>query len=491
MATIGERITAALGGVTQSQFKEAVRAAENAGYVNGFNDGNDDPISGTTASFGYRSTAKKLRDFSEASAQELMATAWKLWQSSPVAKRILTLKRDHIAGRNVSPAVTGDDEAAELIEGFWSDNELDKRSGEFTLQLFALGEQCYSLFVRESDGRVRIGYIDPANITEVICHPFNDMDLRMVVVGDARNGKGAVLRVVRKDEDVITRTENGEVMQKSKHDGLLVTAGQANIEQWEIAALAKNFNRHTYDGTCLLTRVNAFSNQSRGVSDLIQVADWIDQADETLFALGDREQYADFFSWDVEIDGGPEDVSKRSREIAANPPKKGSFNVHNSAEKWSMMTPDLRQQGSIGTYRALLGLILGGVGFPVHWFGYGDDANRATALAQGDPTIKSLEYDQSTVRDMFETLLQFAIDQAVIAGASFDEALTVGVQMPELSTKDLAAILPTFGQFAVSLLTAVDAGWMSQETAAQAWAKLMAEFGIEINVETELQAIAD
>jgi len=252
------------------------------------------------------------------------------------------------------------------------------------------------------------------------------------------------------------------------------------------------YGRSEYNGSVFWSGVNRLSNQKRGVSDLIQVADWIDQADETLFALGDREQYADFFSWFVGVTGGPDQVDKRTRQIMANPPKKGSINVYTlDAEKWDMMTPDLRQEGSIATYRAILGLILGGVGFPVHWFGYGDDANRATALAQGDPTIKSLEYDQASVRDMLEMILQFVIDQAIIAGnLSENDEIEVAVNLPELSTKDMAQVVPLFGPFAIALMTAAEAGWITEETAAKSWARLMAEFGIDIDPMTELEAVA-
>jgi len=488
MATLGERIVEAIGGITREEYEQGVARAKEAAYAQGYNDGNDEPTTGTTKSLGYRSTSKGLRDFGKASAQQLMDTAWSLWQSSPVAKRIMTLKRDHIAGRNVSPVVTGDDDAVGIVTDFWATNRMSKRAGEFALQLFLLGEQCYPAFVRESDGRTKLGYIDPSEITDIICHPENAMEMWAVVVGENNAGKRAkVYRIIREDEEAVI---DGRVVQP-RYPGKLVTWEQATREQWESVMLAE-YGRSEYNGSVFWSGVNRLSNQKRGVSDLIQVADWIDQADETLFALGDREQYADFFSWFVGVTGGPDQVDKRTRQIMANPPKKGSINVYTlDAEKWDMMTPDLRQEGSIATYRAILGLILGGVGFPVHWFGYGDDANRATALAQGDPTIKSLEYDQASVRDMLEMILQFVIDQAIIAGnLSENDEIEVAVNLPELSTKDMAQVVPLFGPFAIALMTAAEAGWITEETAAKSWARLMAEFGIDIDPMTELEAVA-
>jgi hypothetical protein len=242
-----------------------------------------------------------------------------------------------------------------------------------------------------------------------------------------------------------------------------------------------------YAGSVLAYKVNSISNQPRGYSDLLQLADWIDQADETLFALADREQMAGYFSWDVTLTGADEKkVKERAKEIRNNPPKKGSANVHNDAELWRMDSPDLKQAGTIETYNALLTLVLGGAGFPRHWFGYGDETNRATAEAQGDPTWRTLEEDQAAVEDMLMQICEFVRDQADIAGAWSGSEGEIRLEMPEMVTKDYTRILNVLTQLSGALLASVDAGWMTNETAAEAWAKAMLEIGIEYDVIEEL-----
>ena len=131
------------------------------------------------------------------------------------------------------------------------------------------------------------------------------------------------------------------------------------------------------------------------------------------------------------------------------------------------------------------------MGFPVHWYGFGDDANRATAVAQADPTTKSLEHDQNIIKNLFVSMCQFAADQAEIAGnyAPEDE-VKITLSLPEITTKDIGRITTSINQLVMGLLSASDAGWISKETAATAFAKMLGELGIELNVLEELEQAA-
>lgn len=473
---------------------EAVNRAFEAGVYEGLS-GNDDPATSTfkQGGLGYRPISDKYVRDGKIDYKTAQQAAWDLWQKSPIAKRLLTMKRDHIIGHSAMPSAE-DTEITETIKQFWMDNKLDKRASDFVQQLFLFGEQCYPVFVRKADGRVRLGYIDPSNIAEVKKHPENSLEDWAVVVsryeGSVEVGKD-VYRIIRPDEDYIDDRQSLE----SEHDGLLVTAGQAVIEPWEAGMIAavKGLSKSDpvqYDGSCFYFKVNAVSNQSRGMSDLLQVADWIDQADEVLFALADKERIANYFVWFIKLISADEaTVSKRRREIAASIPKPGGAYVHNDSEEPSLNSPSLNQAGTIETFRAILGLILGGLGYPVHWFGYGDDANRATAVAQSDPTSKSLEHDQGTVKVMLLTLCQFAIDQKSIhTGQSAEvEEYELILDLPEVSNKDISRVAATIAQMSTALGEAERNGWQSQKTSAVIWAKLMSEFDVDIDPEEELK----
>lgn len=481
-----DSIMGALGIPTNTDIERRVNEA----YEAGFYDGNDDPATSDLQKGGYgykrHMSDQYVRD-GKIDFSRALETAWALWQKSPIAKRVLTMKRDHIIGHNSNPA-TDDDDLLEIFDGFWKANRLDKRASEFVLQLFGFGEQCYPAFVREADGRVLLGYIDPASISRIIKHPENTLEDWMVVINEFTDDVRAY-RIIRVDENYVDET----MAKDSEYAGKLVTWEQATLEPWEQGKLA-DLGLSEYTGSCFYFKVNAVSNQSRGMSDLLQVGDWIDQADDVLFGLADREQFAGYFSFDVTLQSADAAlVKQRSKEIRSNPPGKGSVNVHNDAESWEMFAPDLHSVTTIETFRAILGLVLGGLGFPVHWFGYGDDANKATAAVQADPTTKTLEHDQGIVQDMFLTIMQFVADQAEILGRwSPGAEYEMDFDLPEVSVKDISRISASASQLVMALLTAVGEGWLSKETAAKAFARVLSELDIQIDVVQEMeQALKD
>lgn len=535
-----------LGLVGQRELESRINEA----YASGYGDGNDDPVSGTTKSYGYRRmTTAGLRDFTLIDVDTVREIIWSLYQSNPIIRRANQIKRDYILDRGVSPQ-TEDEELQELLDGFWSTNKLDERQKEFVSQLFLFGEQCFPVFVREMDGRVKLGYLDPAEVDMVITHPENALELWAVVAKPIttinpweQNKDIRIFRIVREEEtesggDIEDLEGVGEAVQElgnlwdpersnqmKPYDGgnvamdkgqdikgfadklfdianqirpskfgLLVTHDQAILEDWEREML-QAFGLTSYSGSCFFFKVNSISNNPRGMPDYVQVADWTDQHDATLFNLADREQIASFISWDVTIDGEERQVKKRAKELAARPPKKGSVNVHNKEEEWEMIHPDIQATNSIETAKALLIQILGGLGIPQHWYGSGDETNRATAQAQGDPTWKTLTHDQGVVRTMLLSLAQFAKDQAQIAGTwkpSTDQETgeeinhDIEIPMPEMTARDTSMIASMLGTLSSALVVAEDQAWMTKENAREAWAKALKELDIELDLTEEL-----
>lgn len=542
-----DRLRERAGLVTQAQAEERAHEA----YATGYQDGNDEPPSGTTASYGYRrQTTSGLRDFTLLDVDQVREIVWTLFQSNPIIKRANQIKRDYILDRGVSPK-TEDQGLQEILDNFWQINDLEQRQKEFTTQLFLFGEQCFPAFVRKTDGRVKLGYLDPADIQLVVTHPDNALE-RWAVVTKPTNPVNSwetakpsrVFRIIREEEkesggsldnigeavqeignlwdpersnqmappdpnkiggngtglnqDTMDRFRNrlfklADRVRPSKM-GKLVTHDQAILEDWERAML-KDLGREKYDGSCFFFRVNSISNNPRGVPDYVQVADWTDQHDATLFNLADREQLASYFSWMVSIEGGPRDVKQRSKELAAKPPRRGSVNVHNNQETWEMVHPDIQATNSIETANALLIQVLGGLGLPKHWYGSGDETNRATAQAQGDPTWKTLSHDQGIVRIMLKRFLIFVRDQAEIAGAwkpSTDPKTgkevdySIDVPMPEMTAKDSSMIATMLSTLASALVVAEEQGWQDRETSREIWANALVELGIELDVSEPL-----
>jgi hypothetical protein len=506
-----------MGLVTRDELQHRMSEEYVEGYADG---GEDEPVSGEIAKYGYRPSGAKIgRDFSRMSHDQILQVVWTLRQNNPAADRILKIKRDYILGRGTS-FETADPDLTNILRGFWDWNKLDTRLPMFVYQLHLFGDQCYPVFVRQADGRVTMGYIDPERIERVITHPENVLELWAVLLkeetaSDTRDAwlpdseKRRIYRIVREapeDAEASEPSDDRPSPSPTTEDiqGKLVTADQVKLEEWEQKML-QVLGLQQYTGSCFFHRVNAVANQPRGWSSLLQIADWLDEVDSTLWGLADREQVAGYFSWLVECQGANEnELVKKAVERQKNPPKRGTVLFHNEKEKWDMVTPDLKQGGSIETVNGLLRYVLGGVGVPEHWFGKGDETNRATAQAQGDPTWRTLEHEQDHVADMMLQWLRFQRDQAIIAGkwipkeTPMDPGVDGEVQeredpgkidtvMQEMTTKDLLLSADMARGIAMALDLAVQRQWASHETAVKVWAKVLGELGVDVNPEDEIE----
>jgi hypothetical protein len=481
-----------VGLTTQAQAQRAAESkaarAYEGGYYDGLN-GNDEPASGDLKSYGYRTSGNRgKRDFTKLTQDRLIEIAWVLYQSNPLATRYLQIIRDHVLGRGVEQAIE-DEALRKVVKTFWERNKLDERLQEFTVQLRLFGEQCFPAFVRKADGRVTLGYIDPAEIEHVVTHPQNVLEKYAVVLKTDSTYGRRIYRIIRKDEG-FTR---GSRVIAPKYDNKMITWEQAKeLEPWETIFLQAN-GLQEYSGSCFYFSINNVSNQPRGFSDLLQVSDWLDAGDETLFALADREQMAGYFSWLVKLIGvGYDELMEKAAAIRKRIPKKGQVLVTNDKEEWSMQAPDLKQQASISTFDAIRDWVWGLLGLPKTWLGIGEDSNRASALVMNGPTHRTLENKQDVIKRMVLEILCFVRDQAEIAGAwkpKGEDAGQIDLTMPEMAKADMAQVSTTLS--GISQAMAVihqDLGLVTKLTVAKVIAKALSEMGIEYDPAKELEA---
>ena len=95
-------------------------------------------------------------------------------------------------------------------------------------------------------------------------------------------------------------------------------------------------------------------------------------------------------------------------------------------------------------------------------------------MAQGDPTLKTLQNDQDNIKESLFLMLEFVRDQADIAGYWRGNNGMLDVIMPEMSTRDLGRVTSTLSQLITALSAATnDLKLITTETAAKALAKVM------------------
>lgn len=405
------------------------------------------------------------RDLAPLAQDRQAQIAYYLWKTNPLASRMLNLKRDLIVGDGFRYTAQHQ-QVQEVLDRFWGDgvNQMELTLDQRVLELSMYGEQCYPVFVSPHMGRVRLGYLDPTSIETVVSDPDN----AAVLIG------------------VQTKAEAGKVR---RYAIILDEDAEAVLSDAAIR-LRQRFS----DGACLYYSVNRAMNATRGSSDLLPLLDWLDAYENWMF---DRIEWASRlgdFIWDVTLRGM--NAEQITQWLADNPPpKRGSIRAHNENVDWNAVNPDLKAADLSAIKKVFLHHILAAEGWPESWFTAGGETNRATAVAQSDPILKSLSRRQKYVKACLDSMGRYVVRQAVNAGALRErlpvtrsgreqivaawEAFTV--EAPEIATTDVVQVSQALATVSGALVVAEQNRWISREDTAGVFAMLASMLGREIS----------
>jgi hypothetical protein len=407
-------------------------------------------------------TGDAQRDLSPITQERMRKMALYLWESNPLANRLIELPMAYLLAEGVR-LTCKDAEHQKLLDRFWKDpiNKMGLKLPKKVRELSIYGEQCYPAFVNEHSGFVRLGYLDPALIETVVKDPDNPEQPIGIVTVRGKRGTARRFRViVNGPEDVFTaRTQE----------------------------IRQTFN----DGDAFYFTVNDLSNGNRGRSDLLAQIDWLDGYDEFLFGELDRWKFVRSFIWDVTLTGATEaDVIERAKKITT--PAPGSVRVHNDGEVWKAEAPDLKSYESAAAARLLRNHILGGGTMPEHWFGGGGDTNRATAAEMGEPTFKIYTMRQLMVKFMLEEIGGYVLRRASLATTTTEIDLSeddniVTAEFPEMTAVDTTKYASALQQLITACAAAIDKGLLTKLTAVRLISAIAQRLGMKIDAETELK----
>lgn len=407
------------------------------------------------------------RDLNSVTQERMQKLAVYLWESNLLANRIIELPVAYMLAEGVS-IVADDESVKDWIDKFWKDpiNQMDIKLITKVRQLSLFGEQCYPTYVNEFNGHVRLGYLDPSNIDKVITDPDNPEQPILVITKRDKKGKYRKYKVI----------VNGD-------DEALFTARTVAIRSAD-----------DIDGEAFYFSINSLSNGSRGRSDLLAQADWMDAYDSFLFGEIDRTAFMRAFVWDVTLKNANEtEVTKRASEI--NAPAPGSVRVHNDSEEWNAVSPGLQTADTTEQARLLRNHSLGGATLPEHWFGGGGDVNRATAGEMGDPTYKVFSMRQTYLQYMLEQILTYQIRQRELAESGgiepdlSDDIFNFSVQFSEIVSKDLGKYATALQSITVSVVALIANELVSRDTGLQMINKISARLGVEFDAAAELDKV--
>ncbi|WP_423458025.1 hypothetical protein [Ottowia sp. VDI28] len=404
------------------------------------------------------------RDLAPMAQDRMQKLAEYLWQSNLLANRLVELPLAYLLAEGVTLQCS-DEEHQKLLNAFWSDpiNNWPMKLEGRVRALGLLGEQCFIANVREGDGFVRLGYLDPRQIATVVNDPSNPEQPIGVVTKRDNRGRQYKYRVVvlGKDSD-------------------LFNSNTVRIREQDFT-----------DGELLLFQVNKFPNGSRGRSDLLGQMDWLDAYDGFLFSELDRIDYLRRFVWDVTLKGA-DDAAVAKFEKKFVPPAPNSSFVHNDQVELKATSPELQAADTTQSARLIRNHVLGGATVPEHWFGGGGDVNRAAASEMGEPTFKMYSMRQGFLKRMLEEIGRYvlwsAADTRSIAPDWADEKWQVTAVFPELLNRDLTKFASAMQTVVAAVIQMIDAGLLTEETALKIVADVAQRFGQDFDAKAELEA---
>lgn len=395
---------------------------------------------------------------------------------NPIARKVIRLTADFVVGEGITikadKVQDREEEQKELqgiIDGFWDRNEWDLKQFQRIEELGLYGEQIYRTFINEFNGDVKLGVFDPEMINKILTNPENQEELTTIVPKGHYSDTDEVQLDIIRPQRIITVDATS---------GRKIPVGPTILK-----------------GEAFFFNVNKGSHATRGKSDLLSYADWLDIYDRTLYTMTERVTFLLTFIWEVIITGAtPAQLKQRLKDLQMNPPKPGSYQVHNENEKWEANAPDLRGGDFAEFFKTVSTMFVGGSGFPEHWLlGKGEDVNKASAKEMSDPTIRQLKRRQKYIQYMFRQMIDFQILQKIKKGELSGrlENFPYTIIIPEPSKKEADLLADAIAKLTPALAVATTSGFLTSETATKVLSMLVSQMGIETKPEDENKKMGD
>lgn len=411
-----------------------------------------------------RDNQSALRDLPMPTHERMQDIAYWLYLANPMAQWFVNQQTAYVIGSGVT-LQTKDEALREVLDRFWKDpiSRWESRLVKKTRELGMYGEQCWPCFVSPGSGLVRVGYLDPCLIEEVILDPDN----AELAIG-----------VITKSNYQGTRAE-----QRRYRTALA-------LPEDELLPAAQRERSTLTDGDCFYFAVNHVSNGSRGWSDLLCKADWMDGYEQFLFQRLERADLANRVVTDVEMTGANDEQISAYMKTFQLPPPGGAF-IHNDKLKLEHKAVDLQASDASMDARMFKHQCINPM--PEHWYGGGGDVNRATAGEMDEATYKLFAMRQGEIKAMLEEVVGYQILRAKEAG-SLPQKLKPEWQpvFPEMVKADIQKHTGAMQSTATANTAMLGQGVIDKAEARKIYAVVVKPLGIDLeekdNDELEAEA---
>lgn len=407
-----------------------------------------------------RLTDTAPRNLPDYDHERMLQVSLYLYRFNPLAHRSVELMRDYVVGGGVrveakSPVIQS------CIDKFWRNptHNLDRFLPLLAFELSLYGEVTAPVTVNEYNGDVELAYISPFQVQDVHLDPTNLLRFDKVVLQSAdQPGMSKELKVIHVERDAEAKLRTQDLNSPS------------------------TYNRRV--GDCFYFAVNRVGDASRGLSDLLAAADFIDCLDQLIFNSLERMTHEAGWIWDVEMRGADDPtIRAKIAELESKPPRPGAFLVHNEWVKWQPMEVGLKAENITDEAMLIRNYALGGMGIPVHFFSEPATAGRAIAESMAAPAYQSLSARQSEVEGFLREILNFVIDQKIIHGI-IDKDVDTGLDiiMPKISLRNLQRTGGAMNRITQALDTAQKNEWIDAELGKRIFGALLGQLGLGVSL---------
>src|SRR5579883_1892663 len=261
------------------------------------------------------------KDVIPATYLELHNLCYEAYNANPLAFAIIEITTSFVLGKGVMVAAS-QPAVQRVLMDFWHDpaNHMDTRVYALCTELALYGEQFIRFFVNPYNGRVKIRQIDPSIIDEIECDP-EDIE--------------TVLRFHRRPVGPGT-TQPGD-------PAPMRPSIQQDFEgEWFLAG-----------SEMVQFTINKVSNAKRGKSDLATLLPWLRRYKDWLTDRVRINKYKGAFLWDVQLAGADRKTIERKKAEYSYPPEPGTVIIHNEAEHWTAVQPQINANEAAEDGRAL------------------------------------------------------------------------------------------------------------------------------------------
>jgi hypothetical protein len=158
--------------------------------------------------------------------------------------------------------------------------------------------------------------------------------------------------------------------------------------------------------------INKPLGAARGVSDLAQVAPWLEHYELWLEDRVRINRYKGAYLWQVKIENALPGQLEAKRAQYTRVPAPGSLIVTDGHETWTAVQPQIHADDVAADGKAIRLMIAAGMGVPLHFLAEGDSATRATAREMGVATYRHFGQRQRFFAALLEDCLHLAAQRA-------------------------------------------------------------------------------